>query len=665
MTERNNHNKGIAPIKAQYLLARATTEDTDSTSAPNPLKRGAVDAGLAPPETAESEVRDADDGGDSRGGDRNNGKGGDKKRSRGQNKPKDRPRGHVRDAMTLCAAIARSEVCAHGDACKHNHDAAAYMAVREPDLGGMCPNFAVAGRCLMGLRCRYSASHTEPGSFQQIADQEKFEAALAENPGASDITGLRVGVLNHLGRELHYDLAKHRVKYPKTAQYFGDMQREARAADDAKAAAAAADANADVANTEVAPATEGTAIKSEPTAKAEPAIHPDIPTAPFVAALEFKILPREKKRLDFSGKSYLAPLTTVGNLPFRRMCKDLGVDVTVGEMAHAHSIAMGNFSEWALLKRHKAEDFFGVQIAGGKTQQVLEACELINEYCNVDFVDLNLGCPIDSVYGHGCGSALLDRPKRVYELLRGMDHVLDVPITAKVRTGVDKGKNIAHKFIPTFREIGVQLTTIHGRSRQQRYKALADWDYIQECSQLKGDMQVFGNGDILDHQEYYAHLENSSVDGVMIGRGALIKPWIFTEIKERRVWDISSRERFDLLRNFTTYGLEHWGTDTQGVNNTRRFLLELLSFTHRYIPVGLLEVLPQRINERPPAYVGRDDLETLMGSPYVGDWIKISEMLLGKAPERFSFLPKHKSNSYDDRADGSAVDMRSGGGAWD
>lgn len=144
-------------------------------------------------------------------------------------------------------------------------------------------------------------------------------------------------------------------------------------------------------------------------------------------------------------------------------------------------------------------------------------------------------------------------------------------------------------------------------------------------------------------------------------RGALIKPWIFTEIKERRHWDISSSERLDILRDFSNFGLEHWGSDTRGVEKTRSFMLEWLSFmcryagvfpadvtvkwsgliadeegnhelschfasprpSARYIPVGLLERVPQRINERPPYYMGRDYLESLMASHNVGDWVRI------------------------------------------
>jgi tRNA-dihydrouridine synthase 3 len=120
------------------------------------------------------------------------------------------------------------------------------------------------------------------------------------------------------------------------------------------------------------------------------------------------------------------------------------------------------------------------------------------------------------------------------------------------------------------------------------------------------------------------------------------------EIKERRIWDISSNERLDMLKDFARFGLEHWGSDTQGVNSTRRFLLEHLSFAYRYIPVGLLEVLPQQINQRPPRYFGRNELETLMSSEYLGDWIKLSEMVLGPTPPGFHFLPKHKANAYED-----------------
>ncbi|KAI7375157.1 hypothetical protein KC336_g20056, partial [Hortaea werneckii] len=103
---------------------------------------------------------------------------------------------------------------------------------------------------------------------------------------------------------------------------------------------------------------------------------------------------------------------------------------------------------------------------------------------------------------------------------------------------------------------------------------------------------------------------------------------------------------------FVRKGLEYWGSDEIGVGTTRRFLLEWLSFACRYVPVGLLEYLPPRFGDRPPAFRGRDELETLLSSGNYKDWIKISEMFLGPAHKDFNFQPKHKSNSYEIEAEG-------------
>jgi len=265
----------------------------------------------------------------------------------------------------------------------------------------------------------------------------------------------------------------------------------------------------------------------------------------------------------------------------------------------------------------------------------------------VNFIDLNLGCPIDLVFQKGAGSGLLRREKNLEAVVRSICQATELPITVKTRIGIYDGKPVAHKLIPIFKAAGVALITVHGRTREQRYTRNADWDYIEKCAQVAGSTPIFGNGDILSYHDYNrVRAEAPSVAGTMIGRGALYKPWIFTEIKEQRDWDISSKERFDILKQFVNYGYENWGTDTIGIENTRRFLLEWLSFLHRYIPVGLLETLPQKMNERPPRYVGRDDLETLMASPNSADWVKISEMLCGPVPENFNFLPKHKANAW-------------------
>ena len=329
------------------------------------------------------------------------------------------------------------------------------------------------------------------------------------------------------------------------------------------------------------------------------------------------------------------------------------MDVTCSEMALCSGINSASNQEWALLKRHPSEDLFGIQLCGAKASDFPTAAELISQMnVQYDFLDLNLGCPIDLVFKRGMGSALMEKRNRLRDIAFGLNHVLDdsVALTLKVRMGIEMSKPTAHNLLPVVESWNIfSAATIHGRSRQQRYTKAADWSYIENCAKSLNKLPVIGNGDVMHWQDVERVWNDSPCSTVMIARGALIKPWIFTEIKEKRHWDISSSERFDMLNKFAKYGLDHFGSDNMGVAKTRRFLLEWCSFLYRYVPHGLIEVSqPQRINQRPPNYKGRDELETLMASSYVEDWKElVGRTVLGPTPEGFQFEPKHKANSYE------------------
>ncbi|OAO15656.1 tRNA-dihydrouridine(47) synthase [NAD(P)(+)] [Blastocystis sp. ATCC 50177/Nand II] len=362
----------------------------------------------------------------------------------------------------------------------------------------------------------------------------------------------------------------------------------------------------------------------------------------------------EMKSIDFHDKLIVAPLTTVGNLPFRRICVEYGADVTYSEMVMTGTLLKAQCSEWALVRRHPSEKLFGLQLATSKPEEAKKVTELVRREMVVDFVDLNAGCPIDVLERMGAGASLLQRPGKLKRVLGSMlDAAETLPVLCKLRTG-DKENTLA-KLIPDFQALrgrrGNRLNalTIHGRTKTARYTKTADWDYIEECvrSEVAEEpaLQVIGNGDIFDYEAMDAHLKSGLLTSVMTGRGALIKPWLLTELKERRHWDISAGERLEIIKKFCDYGLEHWGSDEPGVARTRRFLLEWMSFLCRYVPIGLLD-RPQNMNQRPFAYVGRSDLETLLGSQKPEDWIKVSSMFLGPVDEGFVFFPKHKSNAY-------------------
>jgi nifR3 family TIM-barrel protein len=365
---------------------------------------------------------------------------------------------------------------------------------------------------------------------------------------------------------------------------------------------------------------------------------------------------RDMKSIDLKDKLFLAPLTTNGNLPYRRVCKKLGVDITCGEMALAQNLLQGQNSEWALMRRHRDEDVFGVQLAGSNPEMLSRAAEIVARTCEVDFIDLNAGCPIDLIYQRGAGCALMGRGSKFCRTVASMSHVSDIPLSVKMRMGVDLESRNAHDLIPKIARSGAAWITVHGRTRKQRYSRVADWDYLSgPCAQAaqEAGIPLVGNGDIYNWQDAAQYFQggdraNAGIDSVMLARGALIKPWLGTEIKERRDWDISSTERLDIYKDFCEYGLDHWGSDKRGVETTRRFLLEWLSFTYRYVPLGILEANsgPVTMNHRSPYFRGRNDLETLMGSHASADWIRISEMFLGPVPLGFSFQARHKSNAW-------------------
>ncbi|KAJ3128931.1 tRNA-dihydrouridine(47) synthase [NAD(P)(+)]-like protein [Nowakowskiella sp. JEL0407] len=573
-----------------------------------------------------------------------------KQKNRGMNT--NRKFAHVKDAIKLCTGFLNDDACSFEN-CKFSHDIPSYMESKAEDVGPNCHLFDTFGKCSFGIKCRFAMAHTTAApEYKQIVDEEKVNRVeKIEDTVLNVIDKFKQREIAKIGKARVEDKV---VDFDKAMDQVQSERKQIKEAREKLKMRQTAESSEGVQGPVQGNQEQNESVEQNDTeAKVSEKINKIAPE-PYI-----KLRPNEKPHIDFRQKLYLAPLTTVGNLPFRRLCVQFGADITCGEMSLTKALLQSNSPEWTHMRRHKSEKIFGVQLAGNAPHLIATIASKLNQFCpDVDFVDLNCGCPIDMLVKSGAGSALMERQSKMCDIVAGMNYIFDCNVTVKMRMGFMDGKPVAHKLVPKLRKAGASLITLHGRSREQRYSKEADWGYIQKCADLgKADLYdddgteirkvpVFGNGDILDQMQYWDKIEKGYADGVMIGRGALIKPWVFTEIKERRIWDIRSGERLEVLKDFAKFGIEQWGSDTQGINTTRRFMLEQISFMHRYIPVGLLDVLPQKINERPPTFYGRDALETMMGSTNVATWIKITEMILGKAPDDFIFTPKHKANSF-------------------
>lgn len=296
-----------------------------------------------------------------------------KKKLKGMNKK--RPRQAKPDGKSkICRKFIEDETCPFGDNCNYSHNLENFIANRLPDIGETCVNFKLFGKCPYGVACRFGKEHLTE-DFKNLVDEKAISQPYPER------------VKNCLTNELQFLLRKKKIHCPRSDEYVGKMK----------------------------------SLLSQKKLLGE------IEECKRTGAVtdEDIIKPRfaEKKVIDFSDKLYLAPLTTVGNLPFRRICKGYGADVTCGEMAMCTNLLQGHQSEWALVKRHPCEDIFGVQLCGSFANTMSKCSELLQSRAEIDFIDINVGCPIDLVFHKGAGSALMERVKRFEEIVRGMKYV--------------------------------------------------------------------------------------------------------------------------------------------------------------------------------------------------------------------------------------------------
>jgi tRNA-dihydrouridine synthase B len=229
---------------------------------------------------------------------------------------------------------------------------------------------------------------------------------------------------------------------------------------------------------------------------------------------------------------YLAPMAGVTDSVFRRLCKEQGADVLVTEFVSAEGILHQNQRTREMVDFRPEERPLGVQLFGAEPDRLAAAAQAIVDWVRPDFVDLNFGCPVNKVVCKHGGSALLrDCPLLRRVAVAVVQAVAPLPVTAKIRLGWDQESVNATTTARLLEEAGVQAIAVHGRTKEQGYSGIADWERIAEVAAAVS-VPVVGNGDLRTAPEMAERLRSTAVQGLMIGRAAMTAPWLFRQAKD-------------------------------------------------------------------------------------------------------------------------------------
>lgn len=224
----------------------------------------------------------------------------------------------------------------------------------------------------------------------------------------------------------------------------------------------------------------------------------------------------------------VAPMAGVTDRPFRLLCRKMGAGLAVSEMVIADSKLWHTRKSRTRLNHDGEPEPRSVQIAGGDPDMLADAARQNAEF-GAQIIDINMGCPAKKVCNKAAGSALMKDERLVREILEAVVNAVDIPVTLKMRTGWDRDNRNAPVIARMAEEAGIQALAVHGRTRADKYNGDAEYDTIAEVKASVG-IPVFANGDITTPEKARQVLTHTGADGLLIGRGAQGRPWIFREI---------------------------------------------------------------------------------------------------------------------------------------
>ncbi|NLB28860.1 MAG: tRNA dihydrouridine synthase DusB [Clostridiales bacterium] len=232
--------------------------------------------------------------------------------------------------------------------------------------------------------------------------------------------------------------------------------------------------------------------------------------------------------IEIPGRLALAPMAGVTDLAFREICREFGASLTYTEMISAKAMVYQDSKTRTLLMTGECDHPVGAQIFGNDPVCMAEAAQLILADFDVDFIDINMGCPVGKVVRNGDGSALMRDPEKAGRIVESVRAAVRCPVTVKIRRGFDMRNLNATEFAMILESSGANAITVHGRTKTQMYSGKADWNCIKDVKDSVA-IPVIANGDIFTGADAERVLRLTGADFAMIGRGSLGNPWLFRE----------------------------------------------------------------------------------------------------------------------------------------
>jgi nifR3 family TIM-barrel protein len=244
-----------------------------------------------------------------------------------------------------------------------------------------------------------------------------------------------------------------------------------------------------------------------------------------------EIKPFKIRNIEVNPPLVLSPMAGVTDISFRRLLKARGgIGLTVSEFISVEGLTRNNPKSKRQMRFYENERPFAVQIFGGQVERMRMAAEIAEEI-GADILDVNCGCPAPKVVKHGGGSGLLRDLPRLETILKEIKQAITIPLTIKIRAGYSDSTINAVQTAKLAEDCGVEHIALHGRTKEQGYRGLANWDLVKQIKDVV-KVPVSGSGDITSIDQAFGRFRETGCDGVLIGRGAMANPWIFRQIED-------------------------------------------------------------------------------------------------------------------------------------